>query len=117
MNDPGFGDPPAHLLTRHPEHADQWDPVVQGWLVRTFDTGAVVHVAPLMFTAAILVSPRLGSLGYTDRWCYETTSAALRAAERWTGPYPATEPHGWHRHPATGRRRAGGDPATEVIAR
>lgn len=80
------------------------------------DSGVVVHVAPLMFTSAILVSPHLGSLGYADRWCYHTVGAALDAARAWTGDYPGSEPTGWHRHPATGRRRPDGDVSREYVS-
>jgi hypothetical protein len=52
---------------------------------------------------------------YDDRYCYATEVGAKDAldqlkANNWTG-----EPLGWHRHPKTGRRRTGGDPATEYI--
>lgn len=92
---------------------DQWDPVPAGWLIRTQDDGMVIHVVPMLFTTAILVSARLGAQSYLDRWCYMSIPEALAAAEAWTTDYPATEPEGWHRHPTSGRRRPQGDAASE----
>lgn len=69
--------------------------------------GVHVDVLPLMFTAAIVTTPVGQTLTYNDRWCYETIEAALSAAAAWSGE-PGTEPDGWHRHPATGRRRHNG---------
>lgn len=55
----------------------------------------------LLFTASIIVG-RLGDeTGYDDRWCYHTFEDAAKALEAWDGK---SEPIGWHRHPATGRR-------------
>lgn len=101
---------------RHPDRVDQWDDVVGGWFIRELENGMVVHVAPLMFTAAIYVSPRRGAFSYDDRWCYDSTDAALAAAERWVGDYPGSEPFGWHRHPSTGRRRPMGNPDGEYVS-
>lgn len=106
---------PPHLVAAHPDKVDQWDPDAGGWLVRQLPDGKVVHVVPLLYTAAVLVSRRRGAKAYQDRWCYSTTDAAFTAAEQWTGDYPGTEPTGWHRHPFTGRRRPDGDPAREHI--
>lgn len=104
--------PPALALEYgHLEHP--WDPVAAGWLVRTQDDGHVIHVVPMLFTTAILVSARLGAPSYVDRWCYMSTPEALAAAEAWTTDYPATEPSGWHRHPISGRRRPMGDASAE----
>jgi hypothetical protein len=47
-----------------------------------------------------------------NNWCYETpddAEAALKDKE------DGAEPEGWYRHIETGRRRLGGDPATEHI--
>ena len=99
---------------RYPELADLWDDVAECWQVAELD-GWVVQVMPLMFTAAVVVS-RPGALGYEDRWCYMSVGAAVAAGRAWQGPYPGSEPSGWHRHPATGRRRDGGDPVGEYVA-
>lgn len=105
-NDSGtFGSPPPTWALDYPELADQWDPDAAGWLIRTQDDGQVIHVVPMLFTTAILVSGHLGARGYLDRWCYMSVPEALAAARAWTTDYPATEPDGWHRHPTSGRRR------------
>jgi len=51
---------------------------------------------------------------FDDVWCYQAPQADLawRAALGWDGE---GEPEGWYRHPETGRRRPGGDPAKEVV--
>lgn len=54
----------------------------------------------LMFTTAVVAG--LNSWGYEDRWCYHEFEDALTALKAWNG---VGEPKGWHRHPATGRRR------------
>jgi hypothetical protein len=38
----------------------------------------------------------------------------VRALNEWN-PLTEKEPKGWFRHPRTGRRRPGGDPAKEYI--
>ena len=75
--------------------------------------GRVACIYPLVFTDAIIVMTAGDVTGYEDRWCYEKNGSADRALAAWDG---AGEPKGWHRHPASGRRRVHGDPATEVIA-
>lgn len=91
-----------------------WDDVADSWLVAAND-GRGVWVTPLMYTSAIIVGP-IGASTYDDRWCYHNARAALDAARAWGGPWKGGEPAGWHRHPATGRRREGGDPGTEHVA-
>jgi len=59
-------------------------------------------IMPLIYTHAIIVG-RFGEPDrYDDRWCYHGREAAAAALEKWNG---AGEPEGWHRHPASGRRR------------
>jgi hypothetical protein len=55
-----------------------------------------------------------GSPFFDDVWCYQSdrTDEAWRAALGWDGE---GEPEYWYRHPDTGRRRPGGDPAREVV--
>lgn len=55
-------------------------------------------------------------LGWDDTWIYlaEMGAAAWRASLGWDGE---GEPEGWYRHPASGRRRDGGDPHKEYIQR
>lgn len=105
----------ATWANAHPELARLvWDSHAGGWLVEARG-GVGVWVVPLMFTAAIITGP-LGVLAYADRWCYADPLDALDAARAWGGPWRGGEPTGWHRHPSTGRRRDGGDPAREVVA-
>lgn len=111
------------IETAHPALAAlTWDETAEAWTVATkIHTDAAgrqvatgVWVAPLMYTCAILVGT-VGVLSYDDRWCYTDPDDALAAARAWGGPWNGGEPTGWHRHPATGRRREHGDPASERI--
>jgi hypothetical protein len=81
------------------------------------DVGAnLIDVMPMLFTAAIVVTPKAFPLAYTDRWCYQSVTEAIAAAEAWVAAGPTQrEPDGWHRHPPTGRRRPHGDPSSEYI--
>ena len=82
---------------------------------RTLDDGRVLDVCPLGWGYAHLglILPEDAGLGiYSDAWQYQSRSSALDALERWDGE---GEPEGWYRHPATGRRRPGGDPAQEFV--
>lgn len=82
------------------------------WFWKDLDDGRVVWVFPMMYNARIGVG--LGSMGtLDDGWCYESVEVAIRAAQAWEGE---GEPEGWHRHPGSGRRRPGGDPAQEFVA-
>jgi hypothetical protein len=70
--------------------------------VRQLDDTQYSAIMPLLFTHAIIVG-RIGDYsGYEDRWCYGGLSKAQAAHNAWDG---TGEPEGWHRHPATGRRR------------
>lgn len=82
--------------------------------VRPISGGRWAGLMRFMFTYAIIVGQMGDESTYDDRWCYETYAAALMALETWDGE---GEPEGWHRHPISGRRRKGGDPATEYINR
>jgi hypothetical protein len=74
--------------------------------------GRYACVMPLAFTAAIITG-RMGERDfYDDRWCYHTMEAAKAALDAWDG---VGEPAGWHRHPATGRRRKDGNPDAEMV--
>jgi hypothetical protein len=113
--------PTARLLeSRYRELAGlPWDDVAQSWVVATKIIDGVAYglwVHPLMYTTAILVGP-VGEHYYADRWCYASPVLALEAARAWGGPWNGGEPDGWHRHPSLGRRRDGGDPATERVER
>lgn len=87
------------------------------WTVKRGE-GWTIMVTQFMFTSGLLIQRGPVSLAnwYTDRWCYTGPGSAFAAAEAWD-PDTQDEPRGWHRHPASGRRRAlGGDPATEYVA-
>ena len=82
-------------------------------------TGTRHHldVAPFAFTVAVVTTPIASPLGYDDRWCYHDVPAALAAARAWMATsFPDGEPAGWHRHPATGRRRPLGQTHLEHLA-
>jgi len=82
---------------------------------RTLPDGRVLDVSPLGWGYALLGIIRVEDLGlgiYSDVWQYQSRDAALVALAAWDGE---GEPEGWYRHPATGRRRPGGDPAQEFV--
>jgi hypothetical protein len=92
-----------------------WDEHDQCWDLGDAADGRRIAVIGLMFTAAVIIGPRHNLLNaYDDRWCYQTRDAALAAAAAWDG---TGEPAGRHRHPDSGRRRPGGDPAREHVMR
>lgn len=74
-----------------------------------------VGVMPLIFTSALIVGTVGDKNTYLDRWCYRSVQDAIAAGDAWDGDWPKTEPQGWHRHPATGRRRENGDPSMEEV--
>ncbi|HDZ51431.1 hypothetical protein LCGC14_0113010 [marine sediment metagenome] len=81
--------------------------------VRALNKTHYAAIMPLMFTHAIITG-RIGNKAmYEDRWCYAGYDKAVAALEAWDG---IGEPEGWHRHPATGRRREEGDPDLEILA-
>ncbi|MFE6966891.1 hypothetical protein ACFVAJ_17405 [Agromyces sp. NPDC057679] len=106
------------LLAMREKYADlhpyEWDDHAGGWVIKGIGPNRV-WVTPLLFTFAVIVGEP-DALGYTDRWCYNSSDDAVRSAETWEGPYPGSEPTGWHRHPDTGRRREHGDPACETVS-
>lgn len=80
--------------------------------------GDVIYaVQQMLFTSAILAD--LNFCGYEDRWCYGTLqSACFHLGDwLWAPGGMAPEPRGWHRHPASGRRRPDGDAAREHVRR
>lgn len=72
--------------------------------------GTNAALLPLLYTCALVTG--LDTTGYRDRWCYQDAVSALAALAAWDG---VGEPMGWHRHPATGRRRPAGNAAREYI--
>src|SRR5688572_7310260 len=75
--------------------------------------GRAVSLLPWGAGGVQLSIGRLGSGFHDDTWVYtaELAGAAWRAALTWDG---TGEPDGWYRHPASGRRREGGDPTKET---
>jgi len=71
--------------------------------LKFFSNGGDAAIMPLMFTHAIVSG--FTPWGYKDRWCYGSYEEARAALDAWDG---VGEPDGWHRHPATGRRRKNG---------
>lgn len=79
-------------------------------LIRDLQDGTYVMARPLLFHWMLIRGDFENLIGYFDRWCYSSETAALRAlAEFPETPAAEYEPSGWHRHPATGRRRPEGD--------
>ena len=74
--------------------------------------GLYAGIKPLMYHWTMIVGEIGDRMTYTDRWCYADQTKAEAGFAAWDG---TGEPHGWHRHPMTGRRRPGGDPARQYI--
>jgi hypothetical protein len=86
--------------------------VSQGYAyARVLLDGRLVCVEPLFARQALLVLTTPG-LALQDGWIYASLEAALAAAKAWDA---TAEPSGWLRHPQSGRRRPGGDPAREYV--
>ncbi len=83
--------------------------------VRELPDGRTLVVLPLLWGYASLALGRPGQSWFYDTWQYQSRQAALDACLEWNGE-PGTEPTGWYKHPATGRRRPDGDPAREYVA-
>lgn len=90
----------------------------EGTDLKVMPDGGVAFIHKLLYTSALLVMSKqsfddpFGSSD--DRWCYQTYADAKAALDRWD-PEVDPEPDGWHRHPSTGRRRPGGDGASEYF--
>ena len=79
---------------------------------RLIGEGRYAAILPFMYTHAIIVGKVGDRYGYDDRWCFHGPEKARSALEAWDG---VGEPEGWHRHPATGRRRPEGIADLEYI--
>lgn len=86
-----------------------------GCCVATEDLGDGLYagVKPLMFHFSLILGAVGNTGSYEDHYCFPTRELAERALSLWDG---RGDPVGWHRHPRTGRRRPGGDPAKEYLA-
>ncbi len=64
-----------------------------------------IAVLPMMYTHKLVWGFVVDALeGHEDGWCYHTALDAIAAGQAWKG-LPGSEPEGWHRHPASKRRR------------
>lgn len=81
--------------------------------IRPLNDGRYVAIRQFLFTHAIIVGQIGDRCGVDDRWCYHSYAAAKTALCAWDG---TGEPLGWHRHPASGRRRIEGEPTTEYVS-
>jgi len=79
---------------------------------RALPDGYEVTVCAMTYGKARLCFGQQRAEGYMDAFCYQDPARAIEAAKVWTGEGDPLD--GWHRNPLTGRRREGGDPATEV---
>lgn len=83
---------------------------------RELDDGREITVYPLLFGyAKVCIGPADCTVGFDDSWSYYTSRQAINAAKAWDGN--GDPPVGWFRQTSTGRRRVGGDPKQEFIAR
>lgn len=83
---------------------------------RSLDDGTYVMAKPLLFHWTVIRGVIGDSLGYFDRWCFETRELALAALNDFPLDPPSDyDPPGWHRHPKSGRRRPNGDKSLEYI--
>jgi hypothetical protein len=82
------------------------------YLVRALPDGREIVVLPWSGAGAQLSIGYRADGCYMDTWDYQTVAPAVSAAKAWDG---TGEPAGWYRHPFTGRRRPGGDPAQEFV--
>lgn len=82
------------------------------WGNRFLDEELELVLLPLSF-GHVQLGVSLGRSGeYLDSWYFDDLDVGWRALWTWDGQ---GEPEGWVRHPSSGRRRPGGDPAAEVV--
>lgn len=103
---------PVTISTLAEAPEDRWA-IWDGILVRRLDDTRYIGIKPFLYTYAVIWGYLNNDYVYEDRWCYHTAVEAAVAATVWDG---TGEPQGWHRHPASGRRRTDGDPAREYVA-
>lgn len=94
------------LAVTYPRYANLIDRATCTWTAKWLGPWRV-GVDPLLFGRARLLVDDGRGYGIADAWHYRSVAEAFAAAEAWAGPYPDTEPQGWHRNPSTGRRRDG----------
>ena|ERR1700749_2870849 len=74
-----------------------------------------VALCPFLYTYAIITGTIQNYYNFDNRWCYESKEKAFQALNQWLENKCQGEPEGWHRQPATGRRRPDGDQLKEYI--
>ena len=85
--------------------------------MRILDDDSYIMIHRLLFHCTMLRGDLDDTVGYWDRWCYSDEAGARSAlAEFPCDPPVGYEPKGWHRHPASTRRRPDGDATLEFNA-
>ncbi len=82
------------------------------WAKRMLPDGRIGFLIQMAFTWRLCIGFEDDHFGHDDGWCYHDLSSSLAALAEWDG---IGEPSGWHRHPASGRRRPDGDADREFI--
>lgn len=99
----------AHFI-----RATGYEGIVHPEWIRSLPGERYIMAKPLMFHWTIITGSLLDETSYDDRWCFASQELALAALGSWPDDPPADyEPEGWHRHPASGRRREAADPQRE----
>lgn len=81
------------------EFKDYWNFVE----IKQVGENRYVAILRFLYTYAIVTGSLNDRFSYNDRWCYHNLGDCKKAYNSWDGA-DGTEPKGWHRHPATGRR-------------
>lgn len=80
-------------------------------MCRELGDGRAIWLRPQLFNFLLIIG-KTDDEGFDDCWEYQDINAALTAFALWDGN---GEPHGWYRHPPTGRRRPDGDATKEYV--
>jgi hypothetical protein len=80
---------------------------------RELPDGTILAVGPMLFGNGRLFVD-INGYGYEDCYCYDSLELAEKSMLEFN-PDTDKEPKYWKRHPFTGRRREGGDPAKECV--
>lgn len=94
--------------------AEQLNPRPGSYLCRALDDGYEITVYPMTLgRARVCYGQQDDVAGFITAYCYDDPGTAVLAGIEWDGK--GDPPDGWTRHPDTGRRRNGGDPASETL--
>jgi hypothetical protein len=80
---------------------------------KALEGGFEVTVLPMVLGRARVCFGEQREPCYLNAYCYDDRQLAIRAAVLWDGEDDPID--GWTRHPNSGRRRTGGDPAKETV--